>query len=120
MARHRSPARFLAPLALVAAIVAVVLVVQAARPGGDDSAATSTTQGDPTSSKDAATSTSRTTRGPSPKRRSYVVKAGDSLSAVADEVGVSVARLQELNPELDAQSLQVGQRIKLTGSTQSP
>ena len=96
----RSPFRFLAPGALLAAIVAVLVVVSA---GGDEEESTA-----PSS----ATRTSRTTAA-EPRRTFYRVRAGDSLAAIASRFGVTVERLAELNPEIDPQVLQAGQRLRL-------
>ena len=49
----------------------------------------------------------------SPRRR-YTVRAGDTLTGIADRTGVPLGRLQQLNPKLDSDSLQTGQRIKLS------
>lgn len=102
--RRRSPARFLAPIALIAVVVAVVLVVSNSKStddgGGKGSSATETTA-------------SRTDTTPRKKRANYTVKTGDTLGAIAEKTGVSVERLQELNPELDPQALVSGQKIKL-------
>ena len=43
------------------------------------------------------------------------MKANDTLSAIADATGVSLTRLQDLNPDVDAGALRAGQRLKLTG-----
>jgi len=43
----------------------------------------------------------------------YVVKQGDTLSAIAMDAGVSVETLQQLNPDVDVQALQPGQRLRL-------
>jgi len=48
------------------------------------------------------------------RARSYVVKSGDSLSAISARTGVSVDALQRLNPDADPQALHVGERLKLT------
>jgi LysM repeat protein len=105
---YRSPARLLAPLALVAVTVAVVLIV-AASGGGDDGGG-----GDASANRSDGTSqTPSTTTTPTPPRRTYTVKTGDTLGAIAEKTGVSVERLQELNPELDPQALLSGQKINL-------
>ncbi|UGS37685.1 LysM peptidoglycan-binding domain-containing protein [Capillimicrobium parvum] len=110
MAR-RYAARILAPLAIVAVVVAGYLIYQQYRDN--------TTGGGSTSTLPAATSPSTTTgkskRGSKKHRvrKVYIVKQGDILSTVSEKTDVSVERLQELNPELDPQSLQVGQRLKL-------
>jgi LysM repeat protein len=100
---YRSPARYLAPLALIAAFFAVYTVV---KPSSDEA-----------SDEPASTQTTTTTakkQASSPKRRSYTVKSGDVLSAIAESTGVPLERLLELNPDLDPQTLRSGQKIKLT------
>jgi LysM repeat protein len=105
---HRSPARLLAPLALVAVTVAVVLIVAASGGSGDDGG------GDADANRAAGPAqTSETTTTQTPQRRTYTVKTGDTLGAIAEKTGVSVERLQELNPELDPQALLSGQKINL-------
>jgi LysM repeat protein len=41
------------------------------------------------------------------------VKTGDTLAGIAEQVGVPVAELQELNPALDPQALVSGQKIRI-------
>jgi LysM repeat protein len=41
------------------------------------------------------------------------VRSGDTLSSISLETRVSVARLQTLNPDVDIQALQPGQRLRL-------
>ena len=43
----------------------------------------------------------------------YVVQPGDTLLAIEEETGVSIERIQELNPGLDPQILSSGQRLRL-------
>ena len=90
--RRRSPARFLAPLALL----------------GDDTCTDSAS-----SAPETATDGETTTERKRPRRRRYTVKLNDSLGSIAEKTGVPVERLEELNPQLDPQALVVGQRIKL-------
>jgi LysM repeat protein len=97
---HRSPARFLAPIALVVALFAVYTTVVSTSDETDDA---------PTMTQEAT----RTTKEPSKPRTRYTVKSGDVLSAIAADNDVSVDRILELNPELDPQSLRAGQRLKL-------
>jgi len=105
----RSPARFLAPLALVAFAVALFAVVSATGGGEDGS-------GNPASS----TSQPEATATPTPaaenrerRRRVYIVKPGDTPSGIAEKTGVSLEQLEEANPDLDPQLLAPGQRIRL-------
>ena len=102
---RRSPARLIAPLALVIGAVAVLLVIQASTGSNGGS------KND--SSSDASTQTETTQTTQRPVRPSYTVKLNDTLEAISQKTGVSVARIQELNPELDPQNLIVGQKIKL-------
>jgi LysM repeat protein len=102
---RRSPARLIAPLALVVGAVAVLLVIQAST-GSDDGA-----KNDSSSNASTQTETTQTTQ--RRIRPSYTVKLNDTLGLISQKTGVSVARIQELNPELDPQNLIVGQKIKL-------
>jgi LysM repeat protein len=104
--RRRSPARFVAPLALVAVAVAVVVVVGSSSTDGDGNKANG-------SDSTTAGRTERTDTTPRRPRPNYTVKTGDTLGAIAEKTGVSVEQLQELNPELDPQALVSGQKIKL-------
>jgi len=54
-----------------------------------------------------------TTTAPATSRRTYVVQDGDVLSAIAEKTGVPLERIEALNPDVDAQSLHAGQKLKL-------
>jgi LysM repeat protein len=102
----RSPARLLAPLALVACAIAILVIVNGNSGGSSDSKTSST----------ATTATSTTTtakQGSKKARRTYVVKPGDVMSQIAVKTGVPLDTLLRLNPHVDAQSLHVGQKLKL-------
>ena len=105
MAR-RSPARLLAPLALVAFVVALLVVINGAGSDGG-------------SEKSAARRRERDRRPPTKKqkarkqRKRYVVKAGDTPSGIAEKTGVPLSQILELNPDLDDQTLTVGDKLKL-------
>jgi LysM repeat protein len=105
--RRRSPARWLAPLALVTAAVAVYAVVQheTSSSSSDKTATSTSTTGQGTST----TATKQVAR----KKRSYTVKAGDVLSVIAARNGTTVQELQRLNPSVDAAALHPGQKLKL-------
>jgi LysM repeat protein len=91
----------LAPVALVVVLFATVVVLVSVV-GGD---------GDEATKRPAVTRTQN--RPPRPVRRTYVVREGDSLLSIADRTGVSIDTLRALNPGIDEQALQVGQRIRL-------
>ena len=44
-------------------------------------------------------------------------KPGDTLGGIAERYGTTVARLQVLNPSVDAGALRVGQQIRLPAPT---
>jgi LysM repeat protein len=103
---NRSPARLFAPLALVACAVAVLVIVNSNSHSGDSKSPTATTGS-------TATTTTTTKQGTKKARRTYIVKPGDVLSQIAIKTGVPLATLQQLNPDVDAQSLHAGQKLKL-------
>ena len=100
----RNPARFLAPLALVAFVVALFMILGGSDDGGEQPA--NTTQ-------PAATATATKTPSGKRKRKVYVVKPGDTPSGIAEKTGVSLEQLEEANPDLDPQLLAPGQRIRI-------
>jgi LysM repeat protein len=102
----RSPARLFAPLALVACAVAVLVIVGGRSSDGGGSKPANTTTG-------SSTATTTTSRAPRKHRRFYRVKQGDVLSQISIRTGVPLARIEELNPTVDAQSLHAGQKLKL-------
>ncbi len=93
-----SPVRYLAPIALVVTLLAVVVVL--ASSGGSGSGNGERAQ--PT-----------TTMREAPARRTYVVRRGDTLVSIAERFDVDSSRLLALNPDVDAQALQPGTRLKL-------
>jgi len=100
----RNPARLAAPLALAAAVVAVVVVIAAS--GSGSSPGTSSAAAPPVHARHAHHHRAAP--------RFYVVKAGDTLSVISSRTGVSLERIQALNPQVDPQALQTGQRLKLS------
>jgi LysM repeat protein len=104
----RRSARFLAPLALVIALLAVYYVVQHSDTS-KDSASSSTT----TTTKTAKGAAKPAKKKATPGTKTYTVQSGDTLSAIAEKTGVSADQISELNPNLDPQGLQVGEKVKL-------
>jgi LysM repeat protein len=105
--RSSRPARLLAPLALVAAALAVLLVVQS---GGSTPTSSSLDAAPSTQTSPRSTTTTTTTAA---QPRSYTIKAGDTLSGIAASTGISLSRIQALNPNVDAGALRTGQKLKL-------
>ena len=108
----RSPARFLAPLALVAFGIALFMVVTSS---SDDP---ETDDGSPATQEErpaAPAGDGEEEDGGSERRgrRRYTVRPGDTPSSIAEKTGVPLEDILRLNPDLDPQTLSPGQRIKL-------
>jgi LysM repeat protein len=104
---HRSPARFLAPLALVAFCFALFMIVTSTQKSSDGNGSRST-GGEATDARPTATAEPER-RG----RRRYTVREGDTPSSIAEKTGVPLEDILRLNPDLDPQTLRPGQRIRL-------
>jgi LysM repeat protein len=108
----RSPARFLAPLALVAVVVSLFAVVSASQSPDGEPAPNQATETEPQSSP-SDSGDRREGRRERRQRRTYVVEPGDTPSAIAEETGVPLEEILRLNPDLDPQTLSPGQRLRL-------
>jgi hypothetical protein len=97
----RNPARYLAPLALIAALAGTYEVVHSAL---------NTKQ---TVAHAVSATVRASPRGRFGAARFYAVRAGDSLSSIAAQAGVSLSALESLNPRVDPNALQAGQRLRL-------
>jgi LysM repeat protein len=115
----RTPARVLAPLAIVAFGLALLLIVASAGGGDDEPSNGSASQQE---QRDLELAKDKRRRQKTEQREEgqgkladevYVVKTGDTLGSIAEKTGIPVEKLQELNPELDPQALVSGQKIKL-------
>ncbi|HMJ94215.1 MAG TPA: LysM domain-containing protein [Thermoleophilaceae bacterium] len=90
-------------------MVVAAIVLGSGVVGGDDDGSTGARTSDlPTATERTTTAGRKQTR-----RATYTIKTDDTLSGIAAETGTTVERLQELNPELDAEALVAGQKIKL-------
>lgn len=104
--------RILAPLSVgVFAIAIVAVLIASGALWGGESA-------EPTSGRVEERRSDQTDgRVPPPEtstgHATYTVKPGDTLASIAEDTGVSVDRLRELNPKIDPQTLTTGQRINL-------
>jgi hypothetical protein len=93
--------RAFAVLALVAALVVVVAVVATSNGGG----------GDDTGGKH-KTHISKEGR-QAIHKGFWIVGSGDTLGSISLKTGIDVTTLQQLNPDIDPQTLLEGQRIAL-------
>lgn len=116
---RRSSARWLAPLALVSCAVVVYAVAMSGLRSGDGDRAPAKPAGDTPGEGSGSGESSRSTPATTSERptgsgpRSYTVRPGDTLSAISAATGVPLREIRRLNPSLDSQSLQAGQRVKL-------
>ncbi len=101
-------ARIAAPLALVLAAIVVVMIVSNSTGdsgsgggggGGGNAGTVEQPKGKPDNKK--------------PKRRTYVVESGDSLSSIAEQFGLTVEEVLALNEDVDPQALVTGQKLTL-------
>ena len=98
---RQSPFRLVAPITLAAFAVLVVVVIAVSLGVSSDGG------GEDDSAKQEQVEKKKTTR------RFYTVKDGDNLNLISEKTGVTLVDLQELNPDIDPQTLLAGQRIKL-------
>ena len=103
----RSPARLLAPLALVVAAIALFAVVTSG--GGDGGSESSST---PAAT---ATATPAAKKKPAAKKaaKTYTIKPGDTPSGIAEANNVDLDDLLAANPDVDPGALTVGDKIKI-------
>jgi LysM repeat protein len=102
-----TPARLLAPAALVAAAVALFVVVSS---GSGD---TEKQSGQAATATPAAKPTRTPEPTPTPSGRTYTVKPGDTPSGIAAKLDVDVDDLMAANPDADASALTVGEELEV-------
>jgi LysM repeat protein len=97
--------RYLAPAAILAVATAAVLIVRpalrsdASRPGAGRPPATVPRHAKP--------------RPVAPFRQYYVIRSGDTLGGVAQQLGRSVDELLRLNPGIQPTALRPGEQIRV-------
>jgi LysM domain len=97
---RRTVARYVAPLAFLAAVTLAVLLIRAGL-------------NDPDATRHRAPSATSTLTQPPTVNGYYRIRAGDTLGRVADRFGTTVAALLALNPTVDPNGLRVGERIRV-------
>ncbi len=96
----RKGARFLAPLALAAVIAGTYVIVHQGLTSKSTTAQHSGTR-------------HRHAHGKYARAKFYVIQGGDSMTSIATRTGVSLNTLESLNPSVDPNALQTGQRLRL-------
>jgi LysM repeat protein len=106
--RSSALARAFAVAALICGVLVIVVVVAGSLGGGDDNGKGGSGSGG-TAGRVSDGSGGEAKQAP----KSYVVQNGDTLTSIAHDTGVSVARIQALNPGVDPQILISGEKLKL-------
>ncbi len=101
--RSSASARVLAVTALIVAFVVAIVAIAGSTGGDDPSGTNGKEQGGKAAHKIQPKNIPAT----------YEVESGDTLISIAHRLGVPVFRIEELNPEIDPQSLIVGEQLKL-------
>jgi LysM repeat protein len=97
-------ARWVAPVAFLAAITIGALVVRAGLRQGQHHTTPATT----------TLASKKKGHGHARRRvRSYTIQSGDTLGSIAAKTGTSVARIEQLNPGLDPSALPIGKTIRV-------
>ena len=96
-------ARFLALVALIAAIVAIVVVASNTHLHSNSDGR----------GKQTTTHKQQQQKKPRTTKKTYTVQSGDTLTSIAHKTGLTVSELQALNPEVDPQILVAGEVLKL-------
>jgi LysM repeat protein len=99
MAR-RNPVRYLVPVALIATIAGAYLIVDAYLTRKHDTPKHHVV-------------VSFAPKGKYKRTTFYTVQANDTLTSVSRRTGVPISRLEALNPTINPDALQTGQRIRL-------
>jgi len=102
--RSSASARALAALAVICGFLVVIVVIAGSLGGGEDGSGSGTP---------GAVQTGKAAGKGGKPPQAYVVQNGDTLTSIARKTGVSVARIQALNPGVDPQILVSGEKLKL-------
>lgn len=108
----RSPARLTAPIALVIFAIAALIVVTSTTGGGGGTPTKASLEKQRDLGRGVRTTAGQSKPAPLPPP-SYTVHSGDTLSGIAQKTGVSLSKLQQLNPNVKPQALVAGQKLKL-------
>jgi LysM repeat protein len=121
-------ARYAAPAAFLLAVTVAVLLVRAGLGGGGSSAPPTTATIPPKHTHTATTATlpavtaiqpvttAPTTTAPTTSVAGatyYTVQKGDTFSIIATKSSTTVAQIEQLNPGVSSNALQVGQQIRV-------
>ena len=113
--RSRSSARYAAPVAFLAAVTVAALLIRSGLDGRQTSVPPPATTAETPAATTVATpgtTTAPATTAPA-EGETYEIQAGDTLDKIAIEFDTTVEQLLVLNPDVDPNSLQLGQTIRV-------
>jgi LysM repeat protein len=97
-------------------VTIAVLLIRSGLGGGSGSGTATTRSGPVTHPSTAPTPPPGTTRQgatTTTSGRFYTVAAGDTFGSISAKTGVPIAQLEQLNPGVSSNSLQVGQKLRV-------
>jgi LysM repeat protein len=110
-----SAARYVAPVLFLIAVTIAVLLIHSGLEGGAKSG-TTTQQGSVTHPSTTATPpTGTTSQGATTTlaEQFYTVATGDTFGSISAKTGVPISQLEQLNPGVSSNALQVGQKLRV-------
>lgn len=113
--RRASAARYAAPVLFLVAVTIAVLLIRSGLEGGANPG-TTTQQGPVTRPSTAATPKPGTTRQGATTTLAgqfYTVAAGDTFGSISAKTGVPISQIEQLNPGVSSNALQVGQKLRV-------
>jgi LysM repeat protein len=125
--RRQLLARYAAPAAFLLAVTILVLLVRSGLGGGGSAPGTTATRTQTTRTQTTRQATTAKTVATTPAAPTgtapvttiiagatyYTVQKGDTFSIIATKEGTTVAQIEQLNPGVSSNALQVGQRIRV-------
>jgi LysM repeat protein len=109
----RRLARYAAPAVFLLGVTVAVLLIRSGLGGG---AQATTALGPVTHASTAQlspTTTAATTSDGASAEQFYVVRRGDTFGSIAAKEGTTVAQIEQLNPGVSSNALQVGQKLRV-------
>ena len=107
--RRRAVAHYGVPALFLLVVTVAVLLIRAGLESGSSSAPATV----PKVTIPAQPTTSTRRKAAKPHAQYYTVQSGDTFGSIASRTGISVAQLEQLNPGVSSNSLQVGQKLRV-------
>jgi LysM repeat protein len=109
---RRRLARYAAPVAFLLGVTIAVLLIRSGLGGGGQPPPPLGPVTHPSTAR-AAPTTTGTTTSTTAGAQFYTVRKGDTFGSIAAAEGTTVAQLEQLNPGVSSNALQVGQKLRV-------